>query len=105
MKTTTTTTMIKLVISGPFLAQNLKTYKQNFSPKIYLEVPYPEVFWGGRFFDECSVEKNCIGARVSGGRCKPSPVGSTGEVPENFGYLAFCGAQNIVFVTVCEDKQ
>lgn len=57
---TTTTTMIKLVISGPFLPQNLKTYKQNFSPKIYLEVPYPEVFWGGRFFDKCSKEKNRI---------------------------------------------
>ena len=70
-------------------------------------VPYPEVFWGGRFFDECSEKKNRIAAGGSGvrGGCKPSPVGSRGEAPENFGYLAFCGAQIIVFVAVCDDKQ
>ena len=70
--------MIKLAISGPFLPQILKTYKQNFSRKIYLEVPYPEVFGGGRFFDECSEEKNRIAARGSGERCKASPSGVQG---------------------------
>ena len=40
-----------------------------------------------------------------GGHCKLSPVGFKGEAPENFGYLAFCGAQNIVFVAVYDDKQ
>ena len=63
---------------------------------------YPEVFWGGQFFDECSEEKNRIAA---GGRCKLSSVGSRGDDPENFGYLAFCGAQNMVFVAICDDKQ
>ena len=39
------------------------------------------------------------------GQCKPSPVGSRGKALEHFGYLAFCGAQNIVFVAVCDNKQ
>ena len=29
-------------------------------------MPYPEVFWEGRFFDECCEEKNCIAAGGSG---------------------------------------
>ena len=56
--------------------------------------------------------RNCVSGRtatlwkeVQRGRCKPSPVGSTGDAPENFAYLAFCGAQNIIFVVVCDDKQ
>ena len=55
---------------------------------------YPDVFRGGWFFDDCSQEKNRMAA-----------WGSGGEAPENFGYLAFCGAQNIVFMAVCGDKQ
>ena len=39
------------------------------------------------------------------GGCKLSPVGSRGKAPEILGYLAFCGAQNIVFVAVCDNKQ
>ena len=42
---------------------------------------------------------------LGGGCCKSSPVESRGEVPENFGYLAFCVAENIVFVAVCDNKQ
>ena len=38
-----------------------------------ISVPYPEVFWGGRFFDECSEEKNCIAAEGSGGGGAVSP--------------------------------
>ena len=74
-------------------------------------MPYPEVFGGGRFFDKCSEEKNLITAvgsgrgRGEGGGCKHFPVGSRGKAPENFGYLEFCGAQNIVFMAVCDDKQ
>ena len=30
-------------------------------------VPYPEVFWGGWFFNECSKEKKHIAAGGSGG--------------------------------------
>ena len=70
-----------------------------------MSVPYPEVFWGGWFFEEFSEEKNCITAWRSGGHCKPSSVGSRGKALENFGYLAFCGAQNIVFTAVCDNKQ
>ena len=70
-----------------------------------MSVPYPEVFWGGWFFEEFSEEKNCIAAWQSGGHCKPSSVGSRGKALENFGYLAFCGAQNIVFIAVCDNKQ
>ena len=70
-----------------------------------LAVLHPEVFWGGQVFDECSKEKNRTAAGGSGGCCKPSPVGSRGKALENFGYLAFCGAQNIVFVVVCDNKQ
>ena len=51
-------------------------------------MPYPEVFWEDRFFDKCSEEKNRMAAGGSG-----------------VGYLAFRGAQNIVFVAVCDDKQ
>ena len=69
-------------------------------------MPYPEVFFGrGWFFDECSKEKNRIAAGGSGEGCKLSPTGSRSEAPENFGYLAFCDAQNIVFVAVSKDKQ
>ena len=69
-------------------------------------MPYPEVFWGGWFFDECSKQKDHIAAGGSGvGRCKSAPVGSRGEALENFGYLAFCGAQNIVFMAVWDYKQ
>ena len=56
------------------------------------------------FFGEADVSmsvarrKTTSAAGGLGGRCKPSPVASRGEAPENFDYLAFCGAQNIVFV-------
>ena len=33
---------------------------------IIMLVPYPEVFWGRRFFDKCCEEKNCIAAGGSG---------------------------------------
>ena len=39
------------------------------------------------------------------GTVSPPQWGARGEALENFGYLAFCGAQNIVFVAVCDDKQ
>ena len=68
---------------------------------------YPEVLWAGRFFNECSEEKNRIAAGESGGggavnSCQCGPVA---KPPPNFGYLAFCGAQNIIFVAVCDNKQ
>ena len=57
-------------------------------------MPYPEAFWGGRFFDECSEEKNRVAAGGSGGGAvSPPQYGLGGKAPENFGYLAFCGAQ------------
>ena len=40
-----------------------------------LSVLYPEVFWGGRFFNECSEEKNGIAAGVSGGAVSPPQWG------------------------------
>ena len=39
---------------------------------------------GGQFFNDLNEEKNCCAAGKSGGHCKPSPVGSRDEVPENF---------------------
>ena len=62
---------------------------------VFLSVPYPEAFWGGRFFDECSEEKNRVAAGGSrgGGAVSPPQYGLGGKAPENFGYLAFCGAQ------------
>ena len=67
-------------------------------PKLYcysniLQPPssvlYPAVFWGCRFFDKRSEEKNRCAAGWSGGRCKPSPVGSRDKALESFGYFAF----------------
>ena len=63
---------------------------------VFLSVPYPEAFWGGRFFDECSEEKNRVaagGVWGEGGAVSPPQYGLGGKAPENFGYLAFCGAQ------------
>ena len=42
---------------------------------------------------------------VQRGRCTPPQWGPRAMSRKMFGYLAFCGAQNIVFVVVCDDKQ
>ena len=58
-------------------------------PNFVCPVPYPAIFWGCWFFDECREEKNCCAAGYCGGHCKPSPVGSRDKAPEKFGYFAF----------------
>ena len=45
---------------------------------------YPDIFWGGWFFDECSEEKNCIAAGGSGGwgRAVSPPQWGSGAKPK-----------------------
>ena len=76
--------------------------------KGFLRNSYPAHFRGCRFFDKRSKEKNHYAAGQSGERFKPSPVGFSGEAPENCGYFAFWIAQNITLmalgqrtVTIC----
>ena len=50
-------------------------------------------------------ERLQCGRKYKGGAVSPPQWGPRAMSRKMFGYLAFCGAQNIVFVVVCDDKQ
>ena len=62
----------------------------------YAESEYATVLVGERL--QC-------GRKYKGGAVSPPQWGPRAMSRKMFGYLAFCGAQNIVFVVVCDDKQ
>ena len=59
---------LKFILKISIFKTYVKTEKYPLKLHVTCHVPvlYPEVFWGGQFFNECSEQKNRITAEGSG---------------------------------------